>query len=324
MTKIRVGTDCSGIEAPIVALKQMDVPHEHVFSCDYDKFVKKSFLENYSSDNDSHTFYDNITTRDNSTVDDVDLYVCGFPCQSFSVAGKQEGFNDPRGTIFFHVHDFLQKKNPKIFVLENVKGLISHDKGKTMKTILSMCEDLGKYNIYHKVLNTLDYGVPQNRERIYIIGIRKDIPKSSEFEFPVPFPLKTYAKDIIDMKMSEDKNNTLTEWELNNLDHFIEKFMEKDVYLEKELHILDIGASRKFASIMNNICPCLKASRCNYYVTNLGRKLTTQECLSFQGFPKDFKQGVSNHQFYKQIGNSMSVNVLVELFKKLLPMLKYK
>jgi len=314
---IHIGTDCSGIEAPIIALKKLKIPFHHIFSCDNDKHVRQAIKKNYNPD----TIYEDIITRDHSAVQPVDLYFCGFPCQSFSTAGKKAGFHDPRGTIFFHCHKYISKKKPEAFVLENVKGLLSHDKGNTFKVIMEMCNKLDGYNIYHKVLNSIDFGSPQNRERIFIIGIK------STYKTTFKFPMNTISYPTIwDILESHDKKNkyeTLTEWELNNLQHFIDKYSEKyDIDIEDKCYILDIGASQNFASIMHNVSPCLKASRSNYYITNLERKFTPRECLRLQGFPDDlFIQACSDHQTYKQAGNSITVNVLEELIKCIMTVL---
>lgn len=180
---IKVGTDFSGIGSPEAALKRLNIPHKNIFACDIDKYAKASFLEL----NNPVTFYDDITSRNYSDVEQLDLYVAGFPCQSFSMAGNRGGFSDIRGTLFFNVAEFIKINKPKCFILENVKGLLSHDKGRTFQTITDILsggatinsqisfgnidDGLG-YHIYYKVLNTKDYGIPQNRERVFIIGFK--------------------------------------------------------------------------------------------------------------------------------------------------------
>lgn len=145
----------------------------------------------------------------------LDLYVAGFPCQSFSIAGNRKGFEETRGTLFFNVAEFIKENQPKIFILENVKGLLSHDNGKTFETIISILSDNGGtvnqqqsipyyddglgYHIYHQVLNTKDFGIPQNRERVFIVGF-KDF---RTFSFPLPFPLKLKLKDILQDDVNE-------------------------------------------------------------------------------------------------------------------------
>ena len=180
---LTVGTDCSGMEVPIIALKNLGVPYRHVFSCDCDAAVKQQILANYPPE----IFYDNIITRNNSKTPYVDLYVAGFPCQPFSIAGKQQGFHDEqgRGTIIYNIIDYLKHQKPKIFILENVKGLVTLQNGQYLKMILDELHSIGAtdaagngnasdsrargelkgiYEIQHQVLNTKDHGIPHTRK----------------------------------------------------------------------------------------------------------------------------------------------------------------
>ena len=202
---MKVGTDFSGIGAPEMALKYLGIDFESVFACEIDKYARQSFKQLHKP----NTFYNDITTRNHNEVEELDLYVAGFPCQAFSMAGKRKGFEEARGTLFFNVAEFIQINQPKVFVLENVKGLLSHDKGNTFQTIvdilsngggtqngqisLDVFEDGLGYHIYWQVLNTKDYGIPQNRERIFIIGF-KDF---REFSFPKPIDLKLRLGDML-------------------------------------------------------------------------------------------------------------------------------
>lgn len=203
---IKVGTDFSGIGAPEQALTNLGIDFESVFACEIDKYARKSFLAIHKQ---PKTFYEDITKRDHSEVEQLDLYVAGFPCQAFSMAGQRKGFDDVRGTLFFNVADFIRINQPKCFVLENVKGLVSHDDGKTFQTILSLLSDNGGtvnkqifipyfldglgYHIYYKVMNTKHHGIPQNRERIFIVGF-KDF---RDFNFPKDEPLKLKLMDML-------------------------------------------------------------------------------------------------------------------------------
>lgn len=202
---IKIGTDFSGIGAPEMALKYLGIDFESVFACEIDKYARQSFEQLHKP----NTFYNDITTRNHKEVEQLDLYVAGFPCQAFSMAGKRKGFEEARGTLFFNVAEFIQINQPKVFVLENVKGLLSHDRGNTFQTIvdilsngggtqngqisLDVFEDGLGYHIYWQVLNTKDYGIPQNRERIFIVGF-KDF---REFSFPKPMELKLRLGDML-------------------------------------------------------------------------------------------------------------------------------
>jgi DNA (cytosine-5)-methyltransferase 1 len=202
---MKIGTDFSGIGAPEMALKYLGIDFESVFACEIDKYARQSFKQLHKP----NTFYNDITTRNHKEVEQLDLYVAGFPCQAFSMAGKRKGFEEARGTLFFNVAECIQINQPKVFVLENVKGLLSHDKGNTFQTIvdilsngggtqngqisLDVFEDGLGYHIYWQVLNTKDYGIPQNRERIFIVGF-KDF---REFSFPKPMQLKLRLGDML-------------------------------------------------------------------------------------------------------------------------------
>lgn len=217
MKKINIGTDFSGIEAPVQALIRLGIPFRHVFSCDNDKYVRQSIRANYHPE----TLYEDITTRDHSKIEPLDFYVAGFPCQAFSISGKRRGFDDIRGTLFFNTADFIRINRPKVFVLENVKGLLSHDKpkgskekyGRTFKTIInvlgktwngqhqtSLPDDNLGYHIYWQVLNAKQHGLPQNRERIFIVGFRDD---EHTFSFPKPIPLIKRIKHIREQVVDE-------------------------------------------------------------------------------------------------------------------------
>ena len=206
---LKVGTDFSGIGSPEIALKNLGVDYKSMFACDYDKYAKQSYLANHNTEN----FYNDITTRDHNKTPYVDLYVAGFPCQAFSMAGKRKGFDDTRGTLFFDLLQYLKAQRPKYFILENVKGLLSHNKGQTMAVILdclaktvnrqysfTMYDEGLNYHIYYKVLNTKDYGLPQNRERVFIVGFRDD---NHTFRWPKPFKLELKLKDILEDEVDD-------------------------------------------------------------------------------------------------------------------------
>ena len=209
---LKVGTDFSGIGSPEAALRRLNLPHKNVFACEIDKFAKESYLELNNPD----TFYQDITTRNHSEVEQLDLYVAGFPCQAFSYAGKRKGFADEtRGTLFFDVAEFIRDNQPNCFILENVRGLVSHDKGRTFQTITDILSNGGGslngqvgldtidnglgYHVYYKILNTKNFGIPQNRERIFIVGFKN----WREFRFPKEFPLDITLKDLLEDDVNE-------------------------------------------------------------------------------------------------------------------------
>jgi len=300
---LRIGTDCSGIEAPIEALKQLGIPFEHKWACEIDRFARKSILANYQPE----IIYEDITKRDNSQLPDIDMYVCGFPCQPFSLMGNKMGSNDPRGNIMMHCIDVIKKKQPSIFILENVKNFKFIEKGKPFNFLIdelaSIVNEDGEqlYNIYCDIYNTKDYGIPQNRERIYIIGIKSDI-LVNEYIKPECIEMKPLDDIIIDKTIYKKNKN------FKNINEKLEKIEYKKNY---------IFPNSNYVNPIKNICPTL-STRCDmFYHSSYNRYLTTTECLLLQGFSKDFKQVVSNTQIYKQIGNSMSVNVLKVIFNEI-------
>ena len=370
---MKLGTDFSGIGAPEMALKYLNIEFESVFACEIDKYARQSFKQLHNT----KTFYNDITKRNHKEVEQLDLYVAGFPCQAFSMAGKRKGFDEARGTLFFNVAEFIKINQPKVFVLENVKGLLSHDSGKTFQTIidilsnnggtqngqisLDMLDDGLGYHIYWQVLNTKNYGIPQNRERIFIVGF-KDF---REFNFPKPVELKLRLGDILqdksnskyfltdkgieNLQKNQDFNkfnplNTESKYaacitarcnKVSNDNNFIEvedKYYLSDKLIQsftkhKERHT-EKGTGFKWEVKKNNdIANCLRAnaSLCptdNTIETKKRiRRLTPLECWRLQGF-KDNEffsvKSISDTQLYKQAGNSITINVLMELFKKIL------
>lgn len=209
MTLLKFSTFCSGIGSPEQALKELQIPHEVVFACERDKYAKQTYLANHSC----NQMFEDMTTMDMSQ-DGIysDCVVGGIPCQSFSLAGKRLGELDPRGLLFYNFYDYIKKQQPKFFIIENVKGLLSTENvfetwlellGQSVNTHYNMFnhEDSLLYNLHWAVLNSKDFGVPQNRERVFIIGIRNDLPNN--FRFPTGFPLTKRLKDILEPVVDE-------------------------------------------------------------------------------------------------------------------------
>ena len=263
-----------------------------------------------------------ITKIDSKDIPDFDILCGGFPCQSFSIAGKRLGFEDSRGTMFFEVARILKEKKPKAFILENVKGITNHDGGKTLKTILDILDDLD-YTYVNKVINAKDVGIPQNRERWYCVGIRKDlnIKLNPDMIFPTEQTNFFSYDDIIDV------NNIYKEYKIsdiceNNIQKHIDKVKEKK---SKYTLAYEIRPSRcQFKT--DGISPCLTAKMGTGgnnvpVVVELNRKLTEKECLKLMGYPENYKIGKGS-QAYKQIGNSVVVPVLEQISKSLVNILK--
>jgi DNA (cytosine-5)-methyltransferase 1 len=295
MKPLKIGTDCSGIEAPIQALMSLGISFEHEWSCDIDKYVRLSIQANYKS----KVIFEDITKH--RKLPKIDLYIAGFPCQTFSIAGNREGMNDPRGTIFYDCIRAIKQSDPTVFILENVKGLLSHNNGDTFKIIMAHLVKLKDYKLHYKVLNTKDYGIPQNRERIFIIGIKSSSLKS-EFNWPNQERMKDIHK-FIDTK-DLTKNN-------------LYKFAEDGVNKSKGVFIDLFWVNRTSSNSYQTYCPTIN-TKGGLWCKPMKRYANNREYLKLQGFPYTFKQVVSDRQFKKQIGNSMSVNVLKCLLKNIL------
>tara|TARA_B100000780_G_C21126501_1_gene457271 strand:- start:7800 stop:9002 length:1203 start_codon:yes stop_codon:yes gene_type:complete len=191
--KIRLATAFSGIGAIEHALERLNLNHEIVFACDIDPFVKKSYMENYSLSEDA--WFDDISSINPKPFKNkIDLFVGGSPCQSFSMVGKRGGLEDTRGTLFYDFARIIKEAEPKVFIFENVKGLLSHDKGKTWKVIQEVFKSLN-YKIYSQVLNSKHFGVPQNRNRVFVVGFKN---QKTKFEFPARIPLETKMQDYLE------------------------------------------------------------------------------------------------------------------------------
>lgn len=203
---IKVGSDFSGVGAFNQALNRLGIAYEEVFACDKDKYSRQTFIENYGEPKYfPHDVYDRDIPKES-----LDIYMTSPPCQSFSKSGRRLGKNDDRGILFFNSLEFIKFNNPRYFIFENVRGLLSDDGGKTFSEwinllggksvngnpILFPYEDSVDYHIYWDILNAKDYGVPQNRERVFIVGIRDDIDNT--FRFPIPQRLTKKLKDILE------------------------------------------------------------------------------------------------------------------------------
>lgn len=298
---ISIGTDCSGIEAPVQALLQMGITFKHKWSSEIDPFARKSLLANYEPDK----LYTDITTRDHAELPFVDIYVCGFPCQPFSTLGKKLGTNDSRGNIMLHCIETIRHSKPNLFILENVKRFKTIENAQPFNYLINQLVLLG-YNVSHFVLNTKDYGLPQNRERIFIIGTKQDSGLDNIQEPPPTVPMKP-LEDLITDK-------TVYNIELS---HYMKNILQTKTNLQLPNNELYIVCRNKFVTFKKDISPTL-VTHPPHYITKYQRYFTPQEALSLQGFSKTFKQVVSNTQMYKQVGNSMSVPVLVAIFKAIL------
>lgn len=275
-----------------------------VFANDFEPTCKTTYDLNFKN---TKILVEDIRKIDISNIPNFDFMLAGFPCQPFSIAGYREGFSDSkdRGNLFFHMAKILEEKKPIGFLLENVKNLEGHDKGKTFKIISKTLKDLGYY-VQHKVLNTMEYGnLPQNRERIYIVGFN-NIKMYHNFEFPKKINLTKNIKDLLDKNVSE-------KYHYNNKPLFSK--IKNDVKNENTVYQWRRQYVRENKK---GVCPTLTANMGmgghNVPIIKQGdviRKLTPRECARFQGYPDSYiLPNLVDSKLYKQIGNSVSIPVI--------------
>jgi len=268
-----------------------------VFSSEIDPFCLDSYENNFGFKPSG-----DITKIDAKDIPDHDILLAGFPCQPFSIIGDMKGFNDIRGTLFFDIARILFEKKPQAFVLENVKLLVGHNKGKTMRKIMETLKELN-YNVSFKVLNAINFGLPQKRERVFIVGFKNNI----NFEWP---------NKIKKMK---------------SLDEILEKKVDKKYYASKEIINKRLAMKDKpnettiwHENIAGNIgiypysCALRAGASYNYLLVNGERRLTEREMLRLQGFPEEFKIVCNYTQTRKQAGNSLPVPVASSVLTNLL------
>lgn len=366
MNKIRLATVFSGIGAIEFALKRLNIKHEIVFACDngerevcYDyetefnkirslasanqkceyveklyailtrktNFVQKSYLANYECP--KNRYFQDIRLLDGTDFKGkVDLFVGGSPCQSFSSVGHQGGLEDARGTLFYEYARLIQEIQPKVFIYENVRNLYNHDEGKTWIIIKSIFDSLG-YDIHFSVLNAADYGVPQNRRRVFVVGFKK----KRKFEMPPIVRLEFEMKDFLETNCSyphftfdsrgelcvpEIKASVSPEYYLTPLLYkYVMKGGTKTFYQKPEINkpiartLLKTMGNRHRAGIDNYVSDDMSES------FGKVRMLTQREVHRLMGFTDDYKIVVSKSQAYKQAGNSIVVDVLMKLIKQI-------
>ena len=312
----------SGIGGFRMALEKLN--HKCVFSADNDKYACDTYYKNFKE----YPLID-IKKLSAKKIPNHDILCAGFPCQPFSIAGERRGFNDTRGTLFFDIVRILKEKKPKIFILENVKGLVNHDKGKTFKKIINILskkvngkinkskrENLG-YNVFWKVLNSYDFNAPQNRERVFIIGFKN---QNINYKFPKNIKLKINLNNLINKKPKKIRR-------ISKLSKgYIYKHLKKHQNYKKIKDLNYLVANEVRRSRCNfrfdNISPCLTTKMGTGgnnvpYLVNQDRFFTLDECLLLQGFPKNFRLTNNYTEALKQIGNSVTINVVKKIAQKL-------
>lgn len=277
-----------------------------VFSSEWDEQAAKSY-EAHFGDKPAG----DITKIPNSDIPNHDILVGGFPCQAFSIMGDKKGFADTRGTLFFEIERILREKKPNAFLLENVRNLVSHDKGRTLKTILEHLKALDYY-VHWKVLNALDYDLPQKRDRVMIVGFKTNHP----FEWPKKIPLKKTLADILQDDSEVDKK------------HFASEMVRKSVLARLTGKTLPPAPWICHENKSGNISPlpyscALRAGASyNYLLVNGIRRLSPRENLRIQGFPEDYPIVVPDSAIRKQCGNSVPVSMIKAVARSMIEAMK--
>ena len=362
---IKVGSDFSGVGAFNQALIRLSIEYKEIFACDMDKYARQTFIHNYG---EPEYYPTNVYERE-IPKESLDIYMTSPPCQAFSLAGKRLGKDDKRGILFFNSHEFIQLNKPKYFIFENVKGLLSDDGGRTFQEWINMLggksvngvpilfpyEDSVPYHLYWKVLNAKEHGVPQNRERVFLIGIRDD--KDNNFRFPIEEHLTKRLKDVLENKVNEkyfitdkkieyllrtegttfDVNANILKQNLPDESRTIQsgywkcgrdtQFVKIKSATSKGYEEATEGDSINF-SVPNSETRRGRVGKGVAQTLDTGcqqgilmedriRRLTPRECFRLMDFPDTFTWLVSDSQAYKQAGNSIVVNVLYKILKNL-------
>jgi DNA (cytosine-5)-methyltransferase 1 len=288
---------------------------ECVYTSEIDKYACEIYRKNFPKDN--HDPLNDVTKCNEKSLADFNLLLAGFPCQAFSIAGRRGGFEDTRGTLFFDVGRIIKEKQPDAFLLENVKGLTNHKGGKTLSTILNVLkDDLGYTSTQFRVLNAKHYGVPQNRERIYIVGFKNG---GGTFEFPDNNSVETCIEDIIE-KNEVSPRFYVSETSFESMKRHKERHKSKGNGFGYEIKDMDgianaivIGGMGKERNLvvddrLTNVTPETKIK--GEINKEFIRRMTPLEWERLQGYPDNWTEGVSNTQRYKQMGNSVAVPVI--------------
>lgn len=284
---------------------------EIIWANDFDKYAVETYKHNFNNE----IIFEDINNIDFNILPKADVLIGGFPCQPFSMMGSELGFEDTRGTVFFTVANLIQTlikngRKPKVVVLENVRRLLTHDKGNTFKVIKHILENELGYKVFYKVLNSADYGVPQTRNRIFIVCFDS---YNINFEFPEKINLNITMQDLLEENV--DKKYFLS-------DKILKTILSNGSGNYNAKSEIDLKIARPLCSTMHKMH---RACQDNY-VTDRGkiRRLTPREAARLQGFPDDFEIPVSDTQAYRQFGNAVTVNVAKMVAEKIMEALNEK
>lgn len=293
----------AGIGGFHIALESMG--GKCVYANEWDKYAQEVYKENFNILPEG-----DITLVDAKSIPNHDITCAGFPCQAFSISGKRLGFNDSRGTLFFDVARIVREKRPKVVFMENVKNFSTHDNGRTLAVIKATMKELG-YSFHSAILNAVDYGIPQKRERIYMVCFREDI-SDKYFSFPKPFKLTRHLEDfLLDDNITKDLIVDRSDIYYNNI--------EDNTYSNKSIRlgIVNKGgqgeriySAKGIAITFSAYGGGVFAKTGGYLINGKPRKLHPRECARLMGYPDTFKLSSNKNQAYKQLGNSVVVDVL--------------
>lgn len=291
-----------------------------VYSNEWDKYAQETYKMNFGVVPEG-----DITQVDEKNIPDHDILCAGFPCQAFSISGKQQGFEDSRGTLFFDVARIVKEKKPMVVFLENVKNFATHDGGKTLNVVRNTMNELG-YSFQYSVLNPVDYGVPQKRERIYMICFRNDINREV-FTFPRSFKLNKFVEDFL---ISDDEVNSLI---VDREDLRLNEKIDINYNSTSTIRVGTVGkggqgeriySPKGIAITLSAYGGGVFAKTGGYLINGKTRRLHPRECARIMGFPDSFKLNPNNNQAYKQLGNSVVIDVLQLITKQIGDALNYE
>ena len=285
-----------------------------VFSSEIDKFCCQTYEKNYGD-----YPHGDITKIDENAIPNHDILCAGFPCQPFSISGKQIGFEDSRGTLFFDIIRIIKVRKPKIAFLENVANLAKHNDSKTVSLMIELLQNEG-YTVFIKELNACDFGVPQSRKRLYFVCFRNDLGFTN-FDFPVPTKKVVTVRDILDPEESIDEKLYIKGKPIS-ID--LGKLSKRPVGRIVRIGTINNGGQGDRIYDIDGIGITLSAQGGGtaaktgaYYINGKIRKLTPTECARMQGFPETFKINSNPNQAYKQFGNSVAIPVLKAIVKQI-------
>lgn len=297
--------------------------YDCVFTSEKNKYCQEVYEANFGD-----IPFGDITQITPEEIPDFEVLLGGFPCQPFSISGKKQGFKDTRGTLFFDVCRIIDEKKPKVVVLENVKHLIHHDKKRTLKTILSSLEDLG-YNVSKKILNAKDFGLPQNRERIFIIGCKQSYFDFNKLEYVNTPQLKDYLDNDGKFEYLDKSEYTLIEHPKRQPTGLIftgyrNKNTWKTGVRPNTEHLSRVHRQPNRIYSVEGVHPTIPSQETSgrffIYLPEIDkvRKLTLNECYRIMGFPKTFKRHSRTGEQYRQIGNSVAISVIEVIAKQII------